>query len=134
MVIFNAHVNNIDITPVRRFGKELVKFCSDESFVLSDVILCNYGDIFTYFSESHNTVSWLNHAMSTFGAHDIIKQVSVCYNFVSSDHLPVCINLNLTKISIDTNSDINNTHNSSRLGYHKDRSLDPRNTPCTRNH
>ena len=34
-------INNIDITPERRFGKELVKFCSDESFVLSDVILYN---------------------------------------------------------------------------------------------
>ena len=52
----------------RKFGKELMNCCHGEELILSDVKKCP-NTTYTYVSEAHNTVSWLDHVMCTHSAH-----------------------------------------------------------------
>ena len=44
-----------------RFGKELISFCKEENFIVSDLEMLDTSDTFTFYSEAHHTVSWLDH-------------------------------------------------------------------------
>lgn len=72
------------------FGGELLKFCTSTKYILSDVQLCS-NDTFTFFSEAHSSTSWLDHIMSTHSSHQLIENVCVLYDFISSDHHPVLL-------------------------------------------
>ena len=52
---FNADTT---VNTTHKFGTELLKFCEGERYMLSDVVKC-YTDTFTYFSEAHQTTSWI---------------------------------------------------------------------------
>ena len=39
--------------------------------------------------------------VSTVNAHSLISDMKVLYNFISSDHLPVCFNINWNNMSVD---------------------------------
>ena len=104
---FNAHVSS-DSPPNRhKFGSELQSFCEDENYILSDVeYLKNItGDVFTYVSDAHTTVSWLDHVMTTFNGHSLIKTVSIDYSFVTSDHRPLSVDIDFNKIITEYCSD-----------------------------
>ena len=58
------------------FGRELVLFCRENNFILSDVEkLASNNDIFTHYSAAHHTVSWLDHCVSTTSAHNPITDI-----------------------------------------------------------
>ena len=78
-----------------RFGKELQAFCRDANLIISDVVYNTDRDRFTFYSEAHNTCHWLDHIVATQSAHNIISDVSVLYDFITSDHLPLCCELEL---------------------------------------
>ena len=44
------------------FEEELKKFCVSENFTIADKLLCD-NDTFTFFSEAHSSVSWLDHVI-----------------------------------------------------------------------
>jgi len=102
---FNANANSLHVQSTHRFGRELIQFCNDESYILSDVCHNCDDSTFTYFSEMHNTVSWLDHIVSSVSAHSLIDDIWVKYNFVSSDHLPLCLKINLSRVNVDPGGD-----------------------------
>ena len=53
-----------------------------------DALLCN-KDTFTFFSEAHDSVAWLDHVVSTQHFHSLIKRIWVDNSTVTSDHFPV---------------------------------------------
>ena len=67
------------------FGKELKKFCGDEMLSLSDSTWCD-SKSFTFYSEAHQTVSWIDHCICNSNLHSAITDISILYNYVSSDH------------------------------------------------
>ena len=63
---FNADVTkHVKDNVSHKFGNELDKFCRDEGLVLSDVLLLEGSKSYTFFSDAHNTVSWIDHTVSS---------------------------------------------------------------------
>ena len=90
---FNAAINRPSI-----FGHELKQVCNDNQLMLSDEIFLS-PDSFTFFSEAHHTTSWLDHCVSTPLAHQRIADMSIDYNFQSSDHFPLLLNVCIPSLS-----------------------------------
>ena len=93
---FNANV----LSDTHRFGNELINYCDSERLVISDKELAP-TNTFTFLSETHSTVSWIDHIVSTVNMHGIISQVIVIViiinqiyqiwvdnTYISSDHFP----------------------------------------------
>jgi len=81
------------------FGKELKKFCGDEMLSISDSTWCD-SKSFTFYSEAHQTVSWIDHCICNSNLHSAITDISILYNYVSSDHLPLHVSFDLEKTLI----------------------------------
>ena len=64
-------------------------------------------DSYTYVSESWHTTSWLDHCISTADAHAPIEGIQIEYQFATSDHIPICISINLGHLPghLETGSD-----------------------------
>ena len=76
------------------FGEELVKFCNEYSLILSDVSKLGCSEnIYTHYSDTHHSVSWLDHCISTVNAHRLIKYVHISDTVMVSDHLPLSVHL-----------------------------------------
>ena len=82
------------------FGRELSEFCTDEGLVMSDVAFCN-NDTYTYFSDSTESMSWIDHIVSTCSANNLIDNVWVDYSFISSDHHPLLCTINVDNVVSD---------------------------------
>ena len=87
-------LNANPLSSTHRFGKELLKFCNSEKVILSDIVKCSQ-DTFTFLSEAHGSVAWLDHIISTHTLHSLIKRIWVEYGYVSSDHFPINVELNI---------------------------------------
>ena len=98
---FNANIGSDIRMGYNSFGKELIKFCKDEGLVLSDQVLLKGDNIYTFYSQAHHTVSWLDHIMSTVNAHSLVKDIEVRYEYVTSDHLPICMRIGVDEIKLD---------------------------------
>ena len=59
------------------FGREFADFCSDKSLLISDMELIADTNSLTYISDAFGTTSWLDHCVSTMGAHKIISSVKI---------------------------------------------------------
>ena len=103
-IIQEADTSNISIIgdwnadPTAHFGRELADFCSDKSLLISDIELIGDTNSFTYISDAFGTTSWLDHCVSTMGAHNIISSVKILEDFLGSDHLPVSVNLDINQL------------------------------------
>ena len=82
-----------------RFGQEFIRFCAEESLIVSDSILAP-SDTFTFLSNAHATVAWIDHVVSTRNFHSLIDAIWTDRCYVSSDHFPVFIRLNVDKINL----------------------------------
>ena len=100
---------NADVSDVNSlFTGHLHNFCGDNDLVLSSEAVLPRSS-FTYISDAHHTVSWLDHCISTADAHESIQNIEVFYNLATTDHIPVCITLDLNNIPILTNQTNNCT-------------------------
>ena len=61
---------------------------ADNSVACSDVKLLS-GE-FTYSNSDHTCVSWIDHVLCTKLMDNNIIEVKVLYDYVLSDHKPVC--------------------------------------------
>lgn len=95
---------NANLLKDSRFGRELILFCQDTNLIISDSLLCPTG-LYTYVSEAHDSVSWLDHILATVNGHDLVSNVCANNSFISSDHLPVSFSLNIDKILIQSKDD-----------------------------
>ena len=93
---FNA---NIQTGANTLFGKELKRFCREELMSISDSIFCP-SNSFTFYSEAHQSVSWLDHCVCNVNMHAAVKKISILYDYVTSDHMPLLISLDISKATI----------------------------------
>ncbi len=80
--LFSAHMHNV---------------CGDIDLVVSDEAMLP-NNSFTYVSEAHHTVSRLGHCLSTADAHQSIENIVIKYDLDTTDHLPVCVTLDVNNI------------------------------------
>ncbi len=83
--------------------------CGDIDLAVSDEDMLP-NDSFTYVSEAHHTVSWLHHCLSTADAHQSIENIVIKYDLAKTDHIHVCVTLDVNNIPILT-SQTNNFFN-----------------------
>ena len=88
-----------------KFGRELVSFCKAENLYISDLNFLNNSNTFTFTSSSNGTISWLDHIITTANSHRLISNISVHYDFISSDHLPLSATLNFSVGQIEQTDD-----------------------------
>ena len=50
-------------------------------------------DTYTFYSEAHNTTTCLDNVICTVAAHDLIHNVDITYDVITSDHHPMVINV-----------------------------------------
>ena len=67
---------------------------------MSDMLLLQPNS-YSFVSLAHGTVSWLDHVITTTGAHEFIDCIRIDKNFVSSDHCPLFVTLDV-KYSADS--------------------------------
>ena len=61
--------------------------------ILTDVVQCP-SDSFTFISEAHSTVAWLDHMVNTIPLHLFVKRkVWIDNSLITSDHYPLVIQL-----------------------------------------
>ena len=79
-------------------------FCEEHGYIISDRSISS-SNTFTYLSDSHQTISWLDHCISSSSVHKSIKNISVLYDYITSDHRPLsitfCVNLLPLLVSSD---------------------------------
>ena len=65
--VYNLAVGdfNANITRDSLFGLQLLQFCEDNCYTLSDSVYMP-DTSFTFHSDAHDTISWLDHAVSSF--------------------------------------------------------------------
>ena len=71
------------------FGVKLKGFCSEEELYITGEVLLPEDRTYTFQSISQNSTSCLDHIVSTHSAHHAVESVSVNYEYISSDHLPI---------------------------------------------
>ena len=90
---------NANVLSHSRFGDELRRLCSDTLLCLSDTLLLP-SDFFTFISSSPDTVSWLDHVLSTTSGHSLFTNISVKSNLITSDHLPPCLSISINNMHV----------------------------------
>jgi exonuclease III len=99
---FNA---NIKCGNVSSFGKMLKSYCTDENLVIADEKHLD-SDTFTFVSSAHNTCSWLDHVVTTHTGSSLISSIGVMTEFVTSDHIPLFMELDFNCSQIYDNVDV----------------------------
>ena len=84
---------NCDINKHSIYGSHLDNFINEAELVASDYIFLK--NAYTFVSAAWGTTSWLDHCLSSEDGHGKISNVCTLNDYVSSDHLPICIHLNL---------------------------------------
>ena len=51
-------------------------------------------------SSSHDTVSWLDHVLSTTSGHSLFTNISVKFDFITSDYLPLCFSISIDNMHV----------------------------------
>ena len=106
---FNASLspdNNGEIS--HKFGKILLDHCTDEGLLLSDYSYLPTNSTYTYCSEAHHRLSWLDHVMSTVSSHSLLKGMYVEYSTVTSDHHPLIMHIECRNKSVLSEHSISN--------------------------
>jgi hypothetical protein len=90
-VVGDWNTNTLKFTP---FGDELRLFCDEYGYILSDLkLILDNTKPFTYISDSHNTVSWLDHCVSTRSAHSAISDMRIIHTLVGSVDRPILMSI-----------------------------------------
>lgn len=87
---FNSNINK----PNSCFAKYLSEYCDLFKYKWSSI---NHlpADTYTYISDAWGSQSWLDHCISTQDSDKLITDMSVLYGNIVSDHIPLCIELDL---------------------------------------
>ncbi|XP_058650707.1 uncharacterized protein LOC131551670 [Onychostoma macrolepis] len=98
---------NADISDSKSlFSVHIVQFCQDNNLILSSEV-CLSVDSYTYVSEAWNTTSWLDHCISTADAHASLRDMSILYDTVTTDHIPVSMVINVDYFIAMSNNESN---------------------------
>jgi exonuclease III len=93
------------------FGRNLLSYCQNEGLIISDYIMLDKSTS-TFFSTVTGKTSWLDHVICTSSMHSLVDSVEVKQDFVSSDHLPISVSLNLdhARVKLDHDTGTSQTH------------------------
>lgn len=91
---FNAH-------PGELFANELLSFCSERLWSCVDMNTLP-SDTYTYVSDAHGCLRWLDHCVVTDAALPAVISVSVLYDSYWSDHIPVLLQCKFNNINKHT--------------------------------
>ena len=94
---FNANLTKDKDGKLSIFGENLLNFVSEGQYILTDYNRLP-DNSFTYISYAWNTTSWLDHCVTTKAADKCIKEISILYDFISSDHRPLAMTLDINKL------------------------------------
>ena len=100
---FNSHVTSQG-PATHMFGRELVRFVNDSGLIISDCEILP-EESYTYLSEAHLSTSLLDHFVTTGNVHDLIENMYVTYDTVTSDHHPLICNLKVSKANVTLQCD-----------------------------
>ena len=89
-----------------RFFAHLSQLASDLNLMLSDLNRLN-NDAITYCSDSGLNTSWIDHILCTSDIDNAVIDTHILYDFVSSDHKPLVmtLQLSLTPTNVSCNVD-----------------------------
>jgi len=84
-----------------RFYCNFDHLMSENKLTCSDINML--PSAFTYSSNDHSCTSWIDHILCTKSMNDIIAEVKVLYDHISSDHKPLSISFANLLESVDCN-------------------------------
>ena len=98
---------NLGQTGTKLFTNYLTDFCDDTDLLISSQLLLP-SDTYSYVSTREGVFhySWLDHVVSSRDFHKCINDISLLYDMSDEDHIPFCINLNISslpKVTLDCN-------------------------------
>ena len=79
------------------FNANLLKqsiFSHENAYVLDEQSKLP-GQNFTFHSDAHDTMSWIDHALWSMSVYQIIDNMGVLYQYLTSDHFPLSLCLNV---------------------------------------
>ena len=85
---------NSDIVKQTTFGKELKSFCDENQLVIADSLFLPEDSV-THVNDGHDTESWLDHFIFTQGFYALIREITIDYSIICSDHFPLSALLRL---------------------------------------
>lgn len=94
---FNANLIDKEGRRKSTFTEYLKTFVRNGQYVISDEMLLP-SNSFTYVSYAWNTTSWLDHCVTTIAGQNCIKSINILYNFISSDHKPLHIEIDFKNV------------------------------------
>ena len=83
---------NSDILRSSVFGRELTKFFEENDYIIGARRYLPENS-FTFHSDAHDSVSWLDHVICSAAMFTKISSIAVLYNFLTSDHFVLSIKL-----------------------------------------
>ena len=83
-----------------------MQLCSDNSLCLADELFLP-RNTFTFISSSHDTVSWLDHILTTTSGYSLLTDICVKSDFITSDHLPLCFTISVDNLNVPISSSAN---------------------------
>ena len=75
----------------------MIDFCNDNSLLISSQLLLP-NDTYSYVCTREGVPyhSWLDHIVSSSDFHKSIETINVLYNMSDEDHIPVCMDINVS--------------------------------------
>lgn len=100
---FNADIKMSHGIIKQSFGKLLTQFCEDENLVIADQCFLS-SDTFTFYSNAHDSESWLDHIVTTKSGYNLISNMKVENSYISSDHFPLFMSLDIENLPCQSTS------------------------------
>ena len=69
-----------------------IKFCEENDYIIGDKRYLPENS-FTFYSDTHDSVSWLDHAICSAAMFNTISSIDLLYNYLTSDHFVLSIKL-----------------------------------------
>lgn len=93
-------LGDFNASPTELFGREILKFCTDQNWRCADFeLLGSMSGTYTFISDVHGTTSWLDHCLVTESAWQSVVSVRVLdQQVVWSDHFPLEVKCNISII------------------------------------
>ena len=103
---------NVDFQPNAHCTTLLRDFVGTNDLIISDCVFNK--NVFSYISDAWSTTSWLD--ISSSDAHSAIKSARFLDDFISSDHIPLCLSIEFNIIPTFTHKN-DNVHGSSFIKH-----------------
>ena len=101
---FNADISNSSL-----FSPQLKNFINESGLIVSDLDKLPISS-FTHVSHAWSTTSWIDHCISSADMHDSIANLDIKYEYVSSDHKPLLIEIDIKHLPKYDFSQTNSIH------------------------